>query len=94
MLKGFLIILTEYLFLITGILVAFNVYIYNEYLVKMSESKITKVIYGIISGIFYIIFLGLFTFNINNEVNIEFFLSLQILLLFFIEYLLTTKYNV
>jgi hypothetical protein len=90
----FKIIATLLPILITGILVAFNVYIYNEYLVKMSESKITKVIYGIISGIFYIIFLGLFTFNINNEVNIEFFLSLQILLLFFIEYLLTTKYSI
>lgn len=79
--------------LITSILIAFNVYIYNEYLVTISESKITKVIYGMISGIFYIIFLGLFTYNINSEINIEFFLSLQILLLFFIEYIITTKYS-
>ena len=89
----FKIIVTLLPILVTGILVAFNVYIYNEYLVKMSESKITKAIYGIIVGIFYIIFLGLFTYNINSEVNIEFFLSLQILLLFFIEYILTTKYS-
>jgi hypothetical protein len=80
--------------LISGILVAFNVYIYNEYLVNISNSKITKIIYGIISSIFYIIFLGLFTFNINNSINVEFFLSLQILILFFIEYILTTKYSV
>ena len=90
----FKIITTLLPILITGILVAFNVYIYNEYLVKMSESSVTKAIYGIISGIFYIIFLGLFTYNINSDVNIEFFLSLQILLLFFIEYLLTTKFSI
>ncbi len=80
--------------LITGILVAFNVYIYNEYLVTMSESKITKIIYGFIATIFYIIFLGLFTYNINSTINVEFFLSLQILILFFIEYILTTKYSI
>ena len=90
----FKIITTLLPILITGILVAFNIYIYNEYLVKISESNITKVIYGIISGIFYIIFLGLFTYNINSNVNIEFFLSLQIFLLFFIEYLLTTKFSI
>jgi hypothetical protein len=90
----FKIITTLLPILITGILVAFNVYIYNEYLVKMSESPITKAIYGIIAGIFYIIFLGLFTYNINSDINIEFFLSLQILLLFFVEYILTTKYSI
>ena len=90
----FKIITTLLPILITGILVAFNVYIYNEYLVKMSESSVTKVIYGIIVGIFNIMFLGLFTYNINSPVNIEFFLSLQILLLFFVEYILTTKYSI
>ena len=89
----FKIIATLLPILVTGILVAFNVYVYNEYLVKMSESTVTRVIYGIIAGIFYIIFLGLFTYNINSPVNIEFFLSLQILVLFFVEYILTTKYS-
>jgi hypothetical protein len=89
----FKIIVTLLPILITGILVAFNVYIYNEYLVKVSDSTIIKFIYGIIAGIFYIIFLGLFTYNINIDVNIEFFLSLQILVLFFVEYIITTKYS-
>lgn len=65
-----------------SILIAFNTYIYNEYLQKMSQSKATSIIFYIISIAFYIIFLSLFIFNINDSLNIEFLLSLVILILF------------
>ena len=74
--------------LISGVIVFFNVYIFNKYLKIISKSPITKYVYVAISTLFYIIFLALFTYNINTELNIEFLLSIQILLLFFIEYVI------
>lgn len=74
-----------------SILIAFNTYIYNEYLTKISQSKATGIIFYIISIAFYIIFLSLFLLNINDGLNIEFLLSLVILTLFLIEYIISTK---
>jgi len=77
--------------IVGSILIAFNTYIYNEYLQKMSQSKATSIIFYIISIAFYIIFLSLFIFNINDSLNIEFLLSLVILILFLIEYIISTR---
>lgn len=80
--------------LLANILIAFNAYLFNEYLVKISESKITTIIYLLISSIFYIIFIGLFIYNINIDINIEFFLTLLLIILFFIEYCITYSYGI
>jgi hypothetical protein len=76
-----------------AILLYFDVLIFNKYLIKISNSPITKYIYVVLSSIFYIIFFSLFIYNIDNIYNIEFILCITILVLFLFEYLLVSISN-
>jgi hypothetical protein len=78
---------------ISSILIYFNVTAYNKYLTIISNSIITKIIYKLVSTIFYILFIILFFYNINNAYNVEFFISLEILVLFLFEYIISTSVN-
>ena len=74
--------------LISGVLIFINTIIFNKYLIPISQSNITKIIFFILSILFYIIFIMLFIYNINDLINIEFFLAISLLVLFFGEYIL------
>ena len=76
-----------------AILLYFNVLVFNKLFSKISESPITKYIYVYLTSIFYILFFTLFIYNINNEYNTEFVLCIEILLLFFIQYLIISLTN-
>ena len=76
--------------LISSILIYFDVASYGKYLSIISESNITKIIYIVISSIFYIMFISLFFYNINNKYNVEFLICIEILVLFLIEYIITS----
>ena len=76
-----------------AILLFFNVLIFNKYLIGISNSSVTKYVYTILSFIFYILFFSLFFYNINETYNVEFFISMLILVLFLGEYLLVSITN-
>jgi hypothetical protein len=80
--------------LISSILIYFDITSYSKYLTIISDSIITKYIYVILSTIFYVLFIILFLYNINNEYNIEFMISIEILVLFLLEYIISTITNV
>ena len=67
---------------LSGIVLFFDVLLFSKYLSYVTNWTLLKVIYIIISSIFYIIFLFLFFYNINNQLNIEFFISLLVLSIF------------
>jgi len=78
---------------ISSLLIYFDITVYSKYLTKISDSIITKIIFTILSTIFYILFIILFFYNINNEYNVEFLISLEILSLFLLEYIISTTTN-
>ena len=79
---------------IIALLLYFNVLVFNKLFSKISQSPITKYIYVYLTSIFYFLFFTLFIYNINNEYNIEFVLCIEILLLYFIEYLIISLSNI
>ena len=79
---------------ISSLVIYFDITAYSKYLTLISDSIITKIIFNIISTIFYILFIILFFYNINNEYNVEFFVSIEILALFLLEYIISTSTNV
>ena len=79
--------------LIYPILIFCNLLYFNKYLLFISQSIITKYLFFGISIIFYIIYLVLFLYNIDNKFNIEFFIALEVLSLFLIEYIIITFIN-
>jgi len=66
----------------------FNVLIFSDLLVYITDSIIIKYIYYTILIIFYIIFTSIFIYNINNQYNIEFFISIIVLTIFLAEYMI------
>jgi hypothetical protein len=73
---------------IVAILLFINILIFSNSLNFIAESKITKYIYFSILIPFYIIFISIFIYDINNQFNIEFFISLIILGIFWSEYMI------
>lgn len=65
-----------------------NIFLFSSYFINISQSKYIKNTYLFISSLFYIILLTLFFYNINNDINVEFIISLEILLLYSIQYLI------
>lgn len=65
-----------------------NVLIFSDLLVYITDSIIIKYIYYTISIIFYIIFTSIFLYDINNQYNIEFFISIIVLTIFLGEYMI------
>lgn len=80
--------------LIYGVLIFCNVLYFNKNLLFISNSIITKYLFIIISSIFYIIYLALFIYNIDKKINIEFFIAIEVLLIFLIEYIILTFINI
>jgi hypothetical protein len=78
---------------ISSVLIYFDITAYSKYLTIISDSIITKIIYIVLSTIFYILFIILFFYNINSEYNVEFLISLEILSLFLLEYVISTITN-
>lgn len=76
--------------LLSAILFFFTIYYIGEYLEKASNSVILKYIFIVLSIIFNILFFILFTYNIYNEINIEFFITLLLLSLFLVEYIISS----
>ena len=70
------------------ILTFFNVLIYGTELSVISNWEWTKPIFDVTSTIFNILFIILFFYNIETVFNIEFFVSIIILLLYLSEYIL------
>lgn len=89
-----ILLLTLPTIIITAILIFFNMIFYSNDLLVISESKITKYIYVTISIIFYIIFFYLFIYNLNEDKNVEFYISIIILTLFFIETIIISIDNI
>jgi hypothetical protein len=77
-----------------SILIFLNILTFNKYLLIISNSPITKYVFVIFSNLFYIIYLSLFLYNFNNEINIEFFIAFEILILFTIENILFSISNI
>lgn len=77
------------------LLTFFNVLVYGKELKFISDWKWTESIFIITSTIFYILFVILFLYNIESEFNVEFFVSLIVLIIYFSEYILisTTGLN-
>ena len=80
--------------LITAIIVFFNVLTFAIFLFFISNNKVFKIIYEIIANIFYIMFLSLFIFNINEPINIELYIAIEILLLFTIQNIILCSSNI
>lgn len=79
--------------ILTSIVFYIDVLLFSKYLLFISESKITKHVFIILSSIFYIIFFSIFLFNINSDSNIEFYISLVVLLIFFITNIINSVTN-
>ena len=74
------------LFLIPVIIISyltifFNILVSSKYLIKLSNSNILKYIFNIFTGIFFIIYILLFLFNINEPINIEFLITLLLIVI-------------
>ena len=67
---------------LSGIILFFDVLLFSKYLSYISNWILLKFIFIVISNIFFIIFLCLFFYNINNQLNVEFFISLIVLFIF------------
>jgi len=76
-----------------ALLIFFNILTFSKKIIFISDSVITKYIFIILSSIFYILFVILFLYNIDNDINIEFFIAIEILVLFLLEYILITFIN-
>jgi hypothetical protein len=70
---------------ISTLLIYFNILTYSKKLDFIANSKITKYVFLVLSYIFYTLLIILFIYNINKPINIEFFISIEILLLFLLE---------
>jgi hypothetical protein len=79
---------------LTSIICYIDVLFLNKYLLFISELKIIKYIFIILSSVFYIIFFTIFLFNINNDSNIEFYISLIILFIFLITNIINSSVNI
>lgn len=79
--------------MLSGIVMFFNVVIISKYIKFMSELKIFKYIFIGVSHIFNIIFFLAFMFNITNELNIEFFIALEILFIFLLKNIIKSSIN-
>jgi hypothetical protein len=76
------------------ILIYFNIFIFSRIMINISNSIYIKNSYLTFSTIFYVIFITLFFYNINSEINTEFILSLEILLLFSLQYVIQSIGNI
>ena len=76
-----------------ALLIFFNILTFSKKIIFISDSVITKYIFIILSSLFYILFVTLFFYNIDNDINIEFFIAIEILVLFLLEYILITFIN-
>ena len=70
---------------LSGIILFLDVFIFSKYLKILLDYKIVfsiiKYIFIIFSYIFFILFFSLFIYDIKNEFNIEFFISLEIIMI-------------
>ena len=62
-----------------ALLIFFNILTFSKKIIFISDSVITKYIFIILSSIFYILFVTLFLYNIDNDINIEFFIAIYAL---------------
>ena len=67
--------------IICNLTIFFNILIFSQYLIKLSNSNILKYIFNIITGIFFIIYILLFLLNINENINIEFLITLLLIVI-------------
>lgn len=79
---------------ITAIIVFFNILTFAIFLFIISNNIVVKIIYEILANIFYIMFLTLFIFNINEPINVELFIAVEILLLFTIQNIILSSSNI
>ena len=66
----------------------------NKYSHIVSQSKITKYVFIILSHLFFIIFFTFFIYNINDGLGIEFFVSLLILAIFLLDNIFKSAVNI
>ena len=80
---------------ITGIILFIDILVISrsKYLQIISQSKITKYIFLIISYLFFIIFFIFFIYNINDGFAIEFYISLIILGIFLLDNIFKSAVN-
>jgi hypothetical protein len=78
---------------IIAFILYFNVLIFHKLFDKIYNSPIVQYIYIILSIIFYGLFFSLFMFNIDNIYNVEFILSIEILLIFLGQYFIVSMTN-
>ena len=78
---------------LSGIILFFDVLLFSKYLSYISNWILLKFIFIVISNIFFIIFLCLFFYNINNQLNVEFFISLIVLFIFLFVNIFKTSNN-
>jgi hypothetical protein len=79
---------------ITALIVFLNVLTFTIFLFVISNNIVIKIIYEILANIFYVMFLLLFIFNINEPINIELFIAVEILLLFTIQNIILCSSNI
>ena len=75
---------------VSAILIYFNILTYSKKLDFIATSKITKYVFLVVSYLFYILLLTLFIYNIDQPINIEFFISIEILFLFLLENIMSS----
>ncbi len=76
-----------------GIILYFNILVFYKVFIKVSQSVITQYIYTTLNTLFYILFFGLFIYNLDNVYNVEFVLSIEILFLLTIQNIFFTAFN-
>jgi len=81
------------IFIISTILY-FNVLVFGNDLNNISNNYYFKILYYIITFIFYLIFISMFIFNANTPMNQEFIISIMILTIFLIQYIISSINNV
>jgi len=79
---------------IFAILIYLNILTYSNKLYFIAQSKITKYVFLVLSYIFYILLFTLFIYNIDNQINIEFFICIEILVLFLFENITSSLNNI
>jgi hypothetical protein len=79
---------------IISIVLYFDILIFSDKLLIISNSSITKYIFITLSSLFYVLYFILFVYNLGNKYNVEFYLSIEILILFMIQYIILSVTNI
>ena len=80
--------------IVLNVAVYLNVITYSRELTVISDSIIAKYIFMVYSIIFYSLIFGLFVYNLDNPLNIEFIVVFILCSLFLIDYILSSTSNI